>query len=213
MSLTLGVNPEFPDDKALVLAAEVLQSGGVVVYPTETLYGVGALALNARAVERVQALKKREARKPILVLVESCEAATALAAGVTPAAQALMEAFWPGPLTLVFSVAGRFPHALTQGKDTLGIRVPSSPLCLRLLSLCGAPVTSTSANVSNGPVLHSISEIYETFRAGVDLYLDAGVLPVRKPSSVVDVTGEIPWLLREGAVTMEELRRVVPALR
>lgn len=212
MSLVLAVKSETPDDAALVLAAEVLQSGGLVVYPTETLYGLGALATDGKAVGRIHALKRRETAKPILVLAGSREQAASMATQLTPAAEALMAAFWPGPLTLVLPVGDRFPAALTQGRGTLGVRVPSSPLCLRLVALTGAPVTSTSTNVSGEPALLSVPAIRGAFGSGVDLYLDAGEIPPRAPSTVVDVTGTSPRLLRAGAVPLEALRQVTEVL-
>jgi L-threonylcarbamoyladenylate synthase len=209
MSLTLKVDPEFPDDRSLVLAAEVIQSGGIIVYPTETLYGIGAGAFDERAVGRVQALKQRDMGKPILVLVESVEAAFAVMDADLPAVRDLARVFWPGPLTLVSKTKKRFPNAITMGRDTVGIRVPSSPLCLRLLKLCGVPLTSTSANVSGGPVLRSSADIAGVFGSGVDLYLDAGEIPDRPPSTVVDVTGPKVRLIRAGAIPLRDVQEVV----
>jgi L-threonylcarbamoyladenylate synthase len=169
---------------------------------------LGGLATDARAVNRVQALKQRESGKPILVLAASREQAAALATEVPPPAEALMSAFWPGPLTLVLPVGDRFPEALVQGRRALGIRVPSSLLCRRLVALTGGPITSTSTNLTGAPPLLSVPAIREAFGSGVDLYLDAGEIPMREPSTVVDVTGEIPRLVRTGAVSLEALRRV-----
>jgi L-threonylcarbamoyladenylate synthase len=121
-----------------------------------------------------------------------------------------MEAFWPGPLTLVFRASSTVPPELTQGKGTIGIRVPSSKLCFRLLEMCGCPITSTSANLSGESPLTSIEEMKKVLTPGIDLYLDAGVLPESKPSTVVDVTGEHPCILRDGAVMTNELRKIVP---
>ncbi len=212
MSITLQVNAEAPDDAPLVRAAGVLRSGGVVVYPTETLYGLGALATDARAVDRIHALKRRETGKPILVLAASRDEAAGLASRITPAADALMSAFWPGPLTLVFPVGEVFPPGLTQGGGSLGVRVPSSPLCLRLLELTGGPITSTSTNFTGGPALLSVPAIAAAFGEGVDLYLDSGEIPARAPSTVVDVTGEVPRLLRAGAISAQALNRVTTVL-
>jgi L-threonylcarbamoyladenylate synthase len=208
MALVLKVDPDRPDDAPLVRAANVLKSGGVVVYPTETLYGLGALATDAEAIERIHVLKRRESGKPILVLAATKDDAVRLVTRVSPAAELLMSAFWPGPLTLVLPVAESFPDVLTQGRRTLGVRVPSSTLCLRLLALTGVPITSTSTNLSKGPVLRSIPAIREVFDSGVDLYLDAGTLPDRAPSTVVDVSGDLPRLIRAGTIPLQALQRV-----
>jgi L-threonylcarbamoyladenylate synthase len=210
MALTLSVDIDAPEDKALVLAAEVIQAGGLIVYPTETIYGIGSNALHRRGILRIQALKRRAEARPILVLVPGIEAVTPLVSEISPPARKLMEAFWPGPLTLVFRASPAVPPELTQGKGTIGIRVPSCTLCLRLLQMCECPITSTSANLSGETPLTSIEEMKKVLTPGIDLYLDAGVLPASRPSTVVDVTGEHPRILRDGAVTIDTLRKIAP---
>lgn len=210
MALHMNVDPWAPDDRALVLAAEVLQAGGVVVYPTETVYGLGASAWNPDAVRRIQIIKRRQENKPILVLVHAEEAVFGLAAEVTDAGRALMRAFWPGPLTLVFTAAPHVPAELTLGLGTIGVRIPDHPLCRRLAALCGYPITSTSANVSGTPVPSTIAAIESELGPGVDLYLDAGLLPTVLPSTVVDVSGPRPILVREGVLTFHQLTAIVP---
>jgi L-threonylcarbamoyladenylate synthase len=209
MALTLNVDPVNPSDRTLVLAAEVVQAGGVIVYPTDTIYGIGANALNAEAIAKVHAIKRRTDAKPILVLVPTAAEVKDLTLEVSRAARLLMDAFWPGPLTLVFAASGTLPPVLRSGGDTIGIRVPSSQLCLKLLRLCSCPITSTSANLSGEMTQKTVGEIRKTLAAGVDLYLDAGPLPESKPSTVVDVTVTPPRLLREGAVNVDRLRTIV----
>src|SRR5512140_1609076 len=131
MALHLSVDPVRPQDASLVLAAEVIQAGGVVVYPTETLYGIGANAWNPTAVSRVQEIKKREEPKPILILVQSIEEAAGVSDEILPVARAFMDAFWPGPLTLVLKAAAGLPDTLTRGRGTIGVRIPSSTICLK----------------------------------------------------------------------------------
>jgi L-threonylcarbamoyladenylate synthase len=210
MALTLSIDLEAPEEKALVLAAEVIQAGGLIVYPTETIYGIGSNALDRRGIIRIQALKRRPEPRPILVLVPNIGAVAQLVSETTELARKLMESFWPGPLTLVFRASAAVPTELTQGNGTVGIRVPSSELCLRLLEMCECPITSTSANLSGKTPLKSIAEMKKVLTPGIDLYLDAGVLPESKPSTVVDVTGDIPRLIRDGAVSVESLRSAVP---
>jgi L-threonylcarbamoyladenylate synthase len=210
MALTLSIDSNAPDDKTLVLAAEVIQAGGLIVYPTETIYGIGSNALHSRGLLRIQALKRRAEARPILVIVPSIDAVDPLVSGIPPAARKLMKAFWPGPLTLVFRASSAVPEELTQGQGTIGIRVPSSKLCLRLLEMCECPITSTSANLSGETPLASIEEMKKVLTPGIDLYLDAGVLPASKPSTVVDITGEHPRILRDGAVTVDALRNIAP---
>lgn len=210
MALTLSVSLDAPEDKPLVLAAEVIQAGGLIVYPTETIYGIGSNALHRRGIKRIHALKRRTEQRPILVLVPTIESVLPLVERIPLTGRKFMEAFWPGPLTLVFSASRTLPEELTQGRGTVGIRIPSCILCLRLLELCECPITSTSANLSGEAPLSSIEEMKKVLTPGIDLYLDAGVLPPSKPSTVVDVSEDIPRLVREGAVSADALRAVVP---
>jgi L-threonylcarbamoyladenylate synthase len=212
MALTLSVSLKQPEDKPLILAAEVIQAGGIIVYPTETLYGIGCSAVHPRALQRVQGLKKRPEPKPILVLVRSREDVRQLVREIPASAEVLMDAFWPGPLTIVFPAAASIPRELTQGRGTVGIRIPSCAVCMRLLEFAGVPITSTSANLSGDEPLDTIEAMRAVLTPGIDLYLDAGTLPVSKPSTVVDVTGPFPRLLREGAVAADALQALLPAL-
>jgi L-threonylcarbamoyladenylate synthase len=212
MALRIPITLDSPEDRPLVLAAEVIQAGGVIVYPTETIYGIGADALNAKAVARVHVAKQRKDPKPLLVLVPDAEAVSPLVREVSPEARALMESFWPGPLTIVLQASYRVPAEVTRGAKTLGIRVPSSPLCIRLLRLAGTPITSTSANVTGENPLLSMDEIEETLKSSVDLFLDAGSLPESGPSTVIDMTQHPPQLLRKGALPAENIRAILPNL-
>ena len=209
MALRLTVDINEPADRALLLAAEVIQAGGVVVYPTDTLYGLGVNAWNSEAVHRVQAIKRRPDRKPVLVIVHSPGAALTLTDGATEAGTSLMASFWPGPLTLLFRSGSHAPPAATGESGKIGVRVPSNRLCLRLSELAGCPVISTSANISGEPAWESVEEIERTLGPGVDLFIDGGVLPRSLPSTVVDVSGPVPRLVREGVISFEELKRVV----
>jgi len=210
MALTLSVSLAHPEDKPLLLAAEVIQAGGIIVYPTETLYGIGCSAMHPRALQRVQHLKKRPEPKPILVLVRSKEEVRPLVREVPEIAESLINAFWPGPLTIVFPASDAVPPELTQGKGSIGIRIPSCAVCLRLLELAGVPITSTSANLSGDAPLDTIASMRSVLTPGIDLYLDAGTLPPSKPSTVVDVSGPSPRILREGAISADALRAALP---
>ncbi len=210
MALTLTVDLKNPEDKPLILAAEVIQAGGIVVYPTETLYGIGCSAMHPRALQRVQDLKKRAEPKPILVLVRSREELRPLVREVTETAEALMNAFWPGPLTIVFQASESVLPELTQGKGTIGIRIPSCRVCHRLLEFVGSPITSTSANLSGDTPLNTIASMLSVLTPGIDLYLDAGVLPPSKPSTVIDASGSLVRILREGAIPTADILAAIP---
>jgi heptosyltransferase-2 len=197
-------------DAAVRAAADVVRQGGVIVYPTETIYGVGADASNKDAVGKVFKAKRRHDGKPVLVLLPSADSLEPLAASVPPAARALMAALWPGPLTLIFRSSGCLPAEVTQGSGTIGVRVPSSEFCRRLLVACGRPLVSTSANISGEPAPRTVTAIQRAFGKDVDLYVEAGVLADSPPSTVVDVTGERLRIVRVGAITKEQIAHVVP---
>jgi L-threonylcarbamoyladenylate synthase len=213
MSLVLTVNAAQPEDKPMVLAAEVIQAGGVIVYPTETLYGIGANAWDGAAIAKVRVIKRREGQKPILVIVKDEAQLAMLTNDINEEARLLIRNFWPGPLTLVFNATKEVPAVLSQGSGTIGVRIPSSTVCLRLLALCGCPLTSTSANLSGGPSLHEVTDIRRAIPRGVDLFLDAGRLTPTLPSTVLDVTVSPPQIVREGAVSLEAIQKVIPTVR
>jgi len=210
MSATFTTPPDGSNEASLAAAAETLRAGGVIVYPTETVYGIGADAFNAAAVNRVQEVKGRTNAKPILVIVRSMDMIRGLVAEVPSAAELLMKHFWPGPLTLVFKAMPGLPQGLTQGSGTIGVRVPSSTLCLRLLDLCACPITSTSANLTGMPVQETVMEISRVLGGAIDLYLDGGALSGGVPSTVVDVSTDHPKILRTGAVSLARLQEIIP---
>ena len=212
MSLLLHLNSEEVEESTLVAAFDVIRTGGVIVYPTETLYGIGADATNSAAVRKVLQVKKRKDTKPILVIVHSVEILQLLVAEIPASAERLMTEFWPGPLTLVFKALREIPEEVTQGSGTVGARIPSNAFCLELLRRCNCPLTSTSANISGEPIHRTIDEIKKALDEGIDLFIDAGVLPESKPSTVVSVVPENPKLIREGVISFDSLRKVVPTI-
>jgi L-threonylcarbamoyladenylate synthase len=212
MALHLPVGQESSFDRPLMVAAEVIQAGGLVVYPTDTLYGIGANPWHRDAVLRVQAVKGREDSKPLLVLAHSVEAALALATGVTPAARSLMEKFWPGPLTLVMQAAPAAPPSVVAANGTVGIRVPDHRISRRLAELSGVPLISTSANRSGTAAGTTVREIERDLGSGIDLFLDGGPLTGGVPSTMIDVSSGSPRLIREGALSVSDIVRAMPRI-
>lgn len=204
------IDPDTPDQGLLREAAMIASKGGILVYPTETLYGFGTNAFNARAIARLKALKGREGGKGIIVLLGSGVELSEVASDVPETARRLMAEFWPGPLTLVVRARQAVPDELTGGRGTIAVRISPSAVCESLLRFAGCPLTSTSVNLAGGDPLVEVPRMVEVFGDGVDLYLDAGRLESPLPSTVVDVTGPVPRLLRRGAVTAERLRDVLP---
>jgi L-threonylcarbamoyladenylate synthase len=178
--------------------ASVLQRSGLVAIPTETFYGLGVNPFDARALDRLRAVKGREDAKPILVLVASINDLSAFVEHVPPAASLLIEGFWPGPLTILFPARASLPHALTAGTGLVGMRVSSCrPLC-ELLTRVG-PLTGTSANRAGAAPARTAEAVQQAFGDAVDLILDAGPTPGGLPSTVVDAHHSLR-IVREGAI-------------
>ena len=185
-------------------AAEVLRAGGIVAYPTETFYGLGALASSRAALARLASAKLRPEGKPLPVLVSGREMLAGLVARLEPVASALADRFWPGPLTLVLPAApGLAPEIAADG--TVGLRVPGSEVARALSRLAGGPITSTSANPSGGPPPVRPSDLDPALAARVDAVLDGGETPGGLPSTVVAVEDGQVRLLRAGAVPWEAI--------
>jgi L-threonylcarbamoyladenylate synthase len=197
----LVVDPANPDARPLARAAAVLRAGGVVAFPTETFYGLGAAAQDAGAVRRVFAVKGRDAGKPLLVLVDSIAMAERVAE-VTPRARELMARHWPGALTLVLRAPPGLPPELTAGTGTIGVRLSPHPVARGLVRTLGSPVTAPSANLAEAPPPTSAAAVLAVFDGTIDLVLDGGATAGGPPSTVVDVTTDAPRVLRQGAVLL-----------
>jgi L-threonylcarbamoyladenylate synthase len=197
------VDPVAPDERVVREAADVLRRGGLVAFPTETFYGLGAAALDAAAVRRVFEVKGRPSSMPLLVLVDSAARLRHVAIDVPARARTLMDRHWPGALTLVFRAAPQLPAELTAGTGTVGVRVPNHRVARALVSQLGLPVTAPSANPTGGDPPTTADGVLAYFRDVLDLVLDGGPTPGGAPSTVVDVTVDPPRVLRQGAVTLE----------
>lgn len=201
-----------PAPEPIERARRILDAGGVVATPTDTIYGLAANALDPAAVERVFALKGREAGKPLPVVVRDLEQAAALALRLPPLFFELAAAFWPGPLTLVVEARVGLPPALTAGGSTVAMRQPASPVLAALLARTGYPLTATSANRSGRPACATAAEVARELGDAVGLILDAGASAAGTlPSTLVDVCGAAPRLLRPGAIPADRLRRYLGA--
>ena len=186
-------------------AASVVESGGVIIYPTETLYGIGALASSEKSAGRVLDIKGRPHGSPIPILGRYITMLDDLVE-FNETAASLAEKFWPGPLTLVLREKGKLPALITAGTGKAAVRVSAHPFVIRLFNELDCPVTSTSANLSGGGNLLEFHEIYDTFSGKVELIIDSGNIPPSKGSTVVDVTTTPPEIIREGDITFRELK-------
>ena len=195
-------------DEALALAARLLADGQLVAFPTETVYGLGAHAMDATAVAGIFAAKGRPADNPLIVHIHDTAQLTDLCT-VTPAAQQLMDAFWPGPLTLVLPRKSAVPDVVTAGLDTVAVRMPSHPVALAMLKACGLPVAAPSANRSGKPSPTTARHVLDDMDGRIPLILDGGESDVGLESTVVSMVGERACILRPGGVTRAMLERVI----
>jgi L-threonylcarbamoyladenylate synthase len=193
------------DASAVREAAAVLRAGGLVAFPTETVYGLGADARNAASVARIFAIKGRPADNPLIVHVAGPAQLDDVAAEVPPLARRLAKRFWPGPLTLVVDAATHLPTVTTGGLRTVAVRMPDHPVALAMLDAAGLPVAAPSANRSGRPSPTTSLHVLDDLGSEVDLVLDGGPSPLGVESTVVDARGARPVVLREGAVTREQL--------
>jgi L-threonylcarbamoyladenylate synthase len=191
-------------DETVARAARVLADGGIVVYPTETLYALGADACNAAALRRLIELKVRAAGKPVAVLIDGPDMLRGLAAEISPEAEALMRRFWPGPLTLVLRARSSVSPVLTGAGDGIGVRRSSHPLATALVRALGRPVTAPSANPAGMPPPVRVEQAQAYFDTHVDYYINGGRLSGEPASTVVDVRAGLE-VIRPGAVPTEEL--------
>ena len=196
------VDPVAPDERLLDEAARVLGRGGLVAFPTETFYGLGAAALDRRAVRRVFEVKGRPASMPLLVLVDSEAMVGRVALEIPARARALMTRHWPGALTLVLRASAGLPAELTAGTGTVGVRLPAHATARALVRALGAPVTAPSANPTGAEPPTSAGAVLAHFGDALDLVLDGGPTPGGAPSTVVDVTVDPPRVIRQGAVVV-----------
>ena len=195
-------DPSAPDPAALATAAAALRGGGVVAFPTETFYGLGAAARIPAAVRRVRELKARPAGQPLLLLVDSVAMAESVAE-VTGEARRLMARHWPGALTLVLRARPDLPDEVTAGTGTVGVRLSPHPVARGLVAALGEPVTAPSANPSGREPPTSAATVLAYFGDALDAVLDGGTTPGGEPSTVLDLTATPPRLLRQGAVRIQ----------
>ena len=213
MTNVVAVHPEHPEPDIIRRAAEVLRRGGLVAFPTETVYGLGADALNPRAVARIFEVKGRPAHDPLIVHLASAEALPQVAAALPPRALVLARRFMPGPLTLVLPKAPHVPDIVTAGLPTVAVRVPAHPVALALIRAAGCPVAAPSANRFGHASPTRAEHVVADLGDAVDLILDAGPTPIGVESTVLDLTQDSPVILRPGGVPREALEAVLGPVR
>lgn len=197
---------EHVKDEELLEAAKVLREGGLVAFPTETVYGLGANALDEEAAKKIYAAKGRPSDNPLIAHIADFKDIEPLVKEIPEAGRKLMEAYWPGPLTMIFRKSDIVPYGTTGGLDTVAIRMPSDKTANRLIALAGVPVAAPSANTSGRPSPTTADHVWEDMNGKIEMIIDGGPVGIGVESTIVDVTEEVPVVLRPGAITMEMLK-------
>lgn len=206
------VNPVNPEPAVIERAAAILRAGGLVAFPTETVYGLGANALDADAVRRIFEAKGRPATNPVIVHVADLAQARSVIAAWPESAQKLSTCFWPGPLTLVLPRAGSIPEIVTAGGPTVAIRCPAHPVARSLLHAAGVPIAAPSANRSTELSPTTAAHVRQSLEGRIDAILDGGGCPVGIESTVLDLSADQPAILRPGTITQAQIESVIGPL-
>ena len=191
-------------------AAEFIEKGGIVAFPTETVYGLGANVFDEKAVEKIFMAKGRPNDNPLIAHVGSLEQIKQLVSTITESAQKFIEAFFPAPLTIVLPKAEKIPLIATANLNTIGVRMPNSKLAQEFLKACQTPLVAPSANLSGKPSPTTWQAVYEDLNGKIDCILQGEMTEIGLESTVVDCTSPVPLVLRAGAITLEQLQKIVP---
>lgn len=196
------------DFEKLKETAKIIKNGGIVIFPTETVYGIGTNGFNEDGIRRIYELKKRDFSKPISLLVSNMEMVKMVAKDVSDLEYALMEKFWPGPFTIILKKKKDVPDILTANGDTVGVRMPSGEIAKKLIEYAGVPIATPSANISGRPSGTNIDDIIKDFDGKVDCVIDSGESKLGIASTIVKVVNGVPYILREGTITREQVEEV-----
>lgn len=196
---------ENEDLEKIKVPAKIIKNGGIVVFPTETVYGIGVNGLDKQAIEKLYKIKKRPIDKPISLLVSDMQMIKYLAKDISDIEYRIMRAFFPGPLTIILKKKEIIPDILTANKDTVGIRMPSDKVAQKLIEYVKSPIATTSANISGNLSGIEIKDIINDFGQNVDYYIDSGKSKIGTGSTIVEVINGIPCILRKGSITEEQI--------
>ena len=189
-------------------AGQIIKQGGLVLFPTETVYGLGANGLDEKAVEKIYKAKGRKSDNPLILHISNYEMLPQIAQNITELEEKLMQAFWPGPFTIILERTEVVPNIVTAGLDTVGVRRPSGEIAKKLIEYSGVPIAAPSANISGRPSGTNVQDIYDELKDKVDFIIDGGETEVGLESTVVRVINGVPHILRPGKITAEQIKQV-----
>lgn len=190
-------------------AAKLIKQGKIVVFPTETVYGIGTNGLNENAVKKIYEVKQRPLNKPITLLVSNMEMVNQIAKDITDIEYKIMEKFFPGPLTIILKKKDIVPDIVTAGRETIGVRMPSGEIARKLVDITGVPIAAPSANISGEPSGTNLQEIKKHFKNNVDLFIDGGESQLGIASTIVQVVDGKIQILRKGNITLEQINQII----
>ena len=205
----LKLDPVSPDPEVIRRAGDILKRGGLVAFPTETVYGLGGDALNREAARKIYAAKGRPSNNPLIVHIADMEHLEAIATEIPEKARKLASVWWPGPLTMIFNKKDIVPDATSGGLSTVAVRMPNHPIALELIRAAGGYIAAPSANTSGRPSPTIAEHVREDLDGKIDMILDGGEVRIGLESTIVDFTDEIPMMLRPGYINMEKLEEIL----
>ena len=207
------VDKEKPDLQVMRMAGEILRKGGLVAFPTETVYGLGGDGLNAGLSKKIYAAKGRPSDNPLIIHIADLESLEKIVKSVPPKAKILAEKFWPGPLTMIFSKSSRVPYETTGGLESVAVRMPSHPVALAIIREGGGYIAAPSANTSGRPSPTRAEHVCEDLTGKIDMIVDGGAVGIGLESTIVDFTEEVPVILRPGYINQEMIQEVIGPVR
>ena len=205
----IKVNPQKPFKDIVQKAANLIKKGGLVAFPTETVYGLGANALDKKAVRKIFKVRKRPIDNPIIIHIADVKELSKLARNISKEVKILAKKFWPGPLTLILFKKKIVPDEITAGADTVAIRMPKNKIALELIRVSKVPIAAPSANLAGKPSPTEARHVFEDLKDKIDLILDGGRTKIGIESTVIDLTVKPPQVLRPGGVSFEQLKKVI----
>lgn len=196
------------DYEELKIPAKIIKEGGIVIFPTETVYGIGTNGLNKEAIKKLYEVKQRPLNKPISLLVSNIEMVEQVAKNISKLEYKIMQNFFPGPLTIILEKKDIVPNILTSNTNTVGIRMPSGEIARKLIEYAGVPIATPSANISGKPSGTNIKDIQKDFEGKVDYFIDNGESKLGIPSTIVRVINDEIHILRQGSISMEQIKAI-----